>query len=133
MARRNEPPASCASHIRPHPSRAPRSMFGGGYGLNEVEQLEILDCFQRMRHLFPDPAGEPLFLMRLAHADPPSARSLRRPLEALFAQRGSQAFDHDADTLHLMAFKAPDRPDLCAEFLHQHELVLAELGIHPWS
>lgn len=33
------------------------------------------------------------------------------------------------DPLHLIAFKAPDRPDLCAEFLRQHELVLAELGI----
>ncbi|MBK8338508.1 MAG: hypothetical protein IPK99_00110 [Flavobacteriales bacterium] len=33
------------------------------------------------------------------------------------------------DSLHLIAFKAPERPDLCAEFLHQHELVLAELGI----
>ncbi|MBP6389438.1 MAG: Rv1355c family protein [Flavobacteriales bacterium] len=88
--------AATSLQLAVHPISAPILLahhvrFGGGYGLNEVEQLEILDCFQRMRHLFPDPAGEPLFLMRLAHADPPSARSLRRPLEALFAQRGSQS------------------------------------------
>ncbi|MBK6542702.1 MAG: Rv1355c family protein [Flavobacteriales bacterium] len=79
-----------------HPISAPILLahhvrFGGGHGLDQEEQRGILDCFQRMRQLFPKAAGEPLFLMRLAHADPPSARSLRRPLEAMFAQRGSQS------------------------------------------
>ncbi|MBL7952313.1 MAG: hypothetical protein JNM62_11410 [Flavobacteriales bacterium] len=33
------------------------------------------------------------------------------------------------DQLQLLAFSAPDRPDLCQEFLREHELVLTELNI----
>lgn len=33
------------------------------------------------------------------------------------------------DTIELIGFCAPDRPDLCAEFLREHELVLTELNI----
>lgn len=33
------------------------------------------------------------------------------------------------DQLRLIAFSAPDRADLCAEFLREHELVLTELNI----
>ena len=33
------------------------------------------------------------------------------------------------DQLRLIAFRAPERPDLCTEFVHQHELVLTEMNI----
>ncbi|MBK8338509.1 MAG: Rv1355c family protein [Flavobacteriales bacterium] len=88
--------AATGLQLAVHPISAPILLahhvrFGTGHGLGNDEQHEVLECFQRLADLFPTTAGEPLFLMRLAHADPPSARSLRRPLETLFTTRETQS------------------------------------------
>lgn len=55
---------------------------GGGEGLSTGEQTALMALRGRYRAIFDVPAGhgEPL-LFRLCMADPPTARSLRRPLE----------------------------------------------------
>ncbi|MFX0581282.1 Rv1355c family protein [Nocardia nepalensis] len=54
---------------------------GGGNGLSRREQTELRDLRDRYRQLFEtDPDHAEVLLFRLAHAGPPTARSLRRPL-----------------------------------------------------
>lgn len=58
----------------------------GTFCARELEQLGTLR--QRFRRLFPLPKGHTdVMLLRLAHAGPPSARALRRPLDEVFSFR----------------------------------------------
>ncbi|MBI5546073.1 MAG: Rv1355c family protein, partial [Deltaproteobacteria bacterium] len=59
---------------------------GGVFSRRELEQLRVLR--ERFRRLFPLPKGHTdIMLLRLAHAGPPSARALRRPLDEVFTFR----------------------------------------------
>lgn len=54
-------------------------------GLYSVdERKELSDILNGLRSHFPAHASEPFFLLRLGHAEPPSVRSLRRPLNEFF-------------------------------------------------
>lgn len=71
-----------------HPLSAP--IFLGqharrdGAGFKPQERQEALDLWEQLTRLFQINDREPLFMVRLSYAPPPSARSLRRPLSALF-------------------------------------------------
>lgn len=72
-----------------HPISAPVFLshhvrFGGGQGFSSEEQREIMAAFEAVRTLFSPGMQEPMFIVRLSHADPPTARSLRKPLEEVF-------------------------------------------------
>ena len=75
--------------IAVHPISAPIFLahhvrFGGAEGFSPKEQAEILMAFNGIQHAFSTGSREPLFLARLAHADPPTVRSLRRPMGEIF-------------------------------------------------
>ncbi|WP_062987753.1 Rv1355c family protein [Nocardia anaemiae] len=54
---------------------------GGGHGLGKREQAELRELRVRYRRVFDTDADHAeVLLFRLAHAGPPTARSLRRPL-----------------------------------------------------
>ncbi|MFF2557591.1 Rv1355c family protein [Nocardia sp. NPDC058058] len=57
---------------------------GGGTGLDPQERTQLTTLRQRYRRLFDAPADHAeILLFRLAHAAPPTARSLRLPLDAV--------------------------------------------------
>ncbi|MFB7717942.1 Rv1355c family protein [Nocardia sp. NPDC056100] len=57
---------------------------GGGAGLDPKERTQLTTLRQRYRRLFDTPADHAeVLLFRLAHAAPPTARSLRLPLESV--------------------------------------------------
>jgi hypothetical protein len=59
---------------------------GQGEGLEEAERRALADLRDRHRALFPLPAGDAeVLLFRVAHADAPSARALRRPVEEILS------------------------------------------------
>jgi hypothetical protein len=59
----------------------------GAFSARELGQLAALR--ERFRGLFPLPQGHTdIMLLRLAHAAPPSARALRRPVDEVFTFRG---------------------------------------------
>jgi hypothetical protein len=71
-----------------HPCAAPILLshhvrFGNGSGFDTTEQAALLDLSQRLSRIFNLGTREPVFMMRLAYAPPPTARSLRLPLNAL--------------------------------------------------
>ncbi len=49
-----------------------------------AERGELKSIHTRLLELFPGTIGEALFMVRLDHADPPTVRSLRRPINELF-------------------------------------------------
>jgi len=58
--------------------------FSHGDGFSPDERTEVLALFADFRELFDLEDREPAFMMRLGHAGPPTARSLRKPVEELF-------------------------------------------------
>ncbi|NAS25948.1 Rv1355c family protein [Herbidospora sp. NEAU-GS84] len=55
---------------------------GGGAGLSRAERDELTALRGRYTRLFPTPPGHAeVLLFKLAHAGPPTARALRRPLD----------------------------------------------------
>lgn len=77
---------SAALHgIAVHPISAPIFLahhirFGGGIGFSPAECGELLGAFTGIQDVFSTGDREPIFMARLAHADPPTVRSLRRAL-----------------------------------------------------
>jgi nitroreductase len=71
--------------IAVHPISAPIFLahhvrFGGGAGFDREETEAILQALAGIRRVFSTGPREPLFMARLALAEPPTVRSLRRPL-----------------------------------------------------
>ncbi len=77
------------SKLALHPASAPIFM-----GIHErfdrqglfslAERTELKEIHESLLTLFPGNSGEALFLLRLDHADPPTVRSLRRPINEVF-------------------------------------------------
>lgn len=84
--------AATAAGIAVHPISAPIFLahhirYGGGAGFDRSETDEILQAFAGIRHVFATKHREPLFMARLAIADPPTARSIRLPLSTILHHR----------------------------------------------
>lgn len=80
--------AAALHGIAVHPISAPIFLahhvrFGGATGFSSAEQAQILRAFEGIRSAFSPGGQEPLFMARLAYADPPTVRSLRRPLSEI--------------------------------------------------
>lgn len=78
--------AATAHNLAVHPVSAPILLahnvrFGGGKGMNPAERDAVIRTFEEVRTRFKVGDREPMFLLRLCHAPPPTARSLRRSLE----------------------------------------------------
>jgi nitroreductase len=72
-----------------HPVSAPILLahhvrHGDGIGFSTVERERVLQLFGEVQQGFSTGSREPVFMMRLSHADGPSVRSLRKPLEKFF-------------------------------------------------
>jgi hypothetical protein len=71
-----------------HPCAAPILLshhvrFGNGSGFDTTERSALLDLSLRLSRIFNLGTREPVFMMRLAYAPSPTARSLRLPLNEL--------------------------------------------------
>lgn len=71
--------------IAVHPCAAPILLshhvrYANGIGMSESVKEELLRLFDELRTVFAIGDREPVFMMRLSNAQPPSARSLRRPI-----------------------------------------------------
>lgn len=80
---------TAAHQLAAHPVSAPILLahhirFGDGSGFSDSDRTALLQLFGEVVGGFGIGKREPVFMMRLAFAEAPSARSLRRPFSALF-------------------------------------------------
>lgn len=83
-----------AEGLSAHPVSAPLLLahhvrHGGGSGFDPNERDELLRLFRETCAIFAMTDREPVFMLRLGLAEPPTERSLRRPVESMF-----QSFSH---------------------------------------
>ena len=67
-------PILLAHHVR----------FGNGLGMNDRERSSLLELLQDLKDAFAINEREPVFMLRLAFAAVPTARSARKPIEDFF-------------------------------------------------
>ncbi|WP_051183010.1 hypothetical protein [Nocardia vinacea] len=98
---------------------------GDGQGLNETERATLRDLRARYQRLFdtgPDQAE--IVLLRFGHADAPSARSLRRPLDNVLRFACSFLAQHPEHRRELL--QHPERLDSAVEEF------LRDIGLAIW-
>ena len=83
---------TAAHHLAAHPVSAPILLAhhvrsGDGSGFSDSDRTALLQLFREVVDGFGIGHREPVFMMRLAFAEAPSARSLRRPLSAFLHTR----------------------------------------------
>ncbi|MBK9177407.1 MAG: Rv1355c family protein [Flavobacteriales bacterium] len=79
--------SATASGLSVHPCAAPILLahhvrHGSGRGMDQAHRDSLLALFQQLCGAFGLQGHEPVFMLRLSHADAPTARSLRRPVAA---------------------------------------------------
>lgn len=80
--------AATAHGLAVHPVSAPILLAhhvrqGKGTGMSTWERSAVIDTLNEVCRAFALTNREPMFMVRLAHAEPPSVRSLRRPLDTV--------------------------------------------------
>lgn len=75
------------SALAVHPCAAPILLahhvrHGSGRGIGHAHRRTLLSLFDQLCQTFHLQGREPVFMMRLSHAEAPTARSLRRPIDS---------------------------------------------------